>query len=57
MPAHDCCDLAMQTLPPALVIFIMSGSDPKCPEKSLSAQSLFTLLAFLCWLLLELGNS
>lgn len=56
-PGHKCCDLAMQTLPPALVICIMSGSDPKCPDKYLSTQSLFSLLAFLCWLLLELGNT
>lgn len=56
-PVHKCLALAVPTLPPALVICIMSGSDPECPDKYLSTQSLFSSLVFLCQLLLELGNS
>lgn len=33
MPGHR-CGLAMQALPPALVICGMSGSDPKCPDNA-----------------------
>lgn len=54
---HKCHALAVPTLSPALVICIMSGSDPKCPDKCLSTQSLFSLLVFLCQLLLKLGNT
>ena len=56
-PVHKCHALAVLTLPPALVICIMSGSDPKCPDEYKSMQSLFSSLIFLCWLLSELGNT